>query len=325
MPNFFFLPCYCITAAMLAVPAHGSDKKSEQANRKPVFETILPSEYIYPSPIYSRPIGRRIIAAENPIATDDIKLYKISINPFFLQIYSRRAKELGYSIDRNESSPEPIQPGMQLFAKEISEKYSLKINSINSWIESSISAYMPHELASTILEEYFVSEISEISENSDVLSGYTNTPYGTDLLPWYTQSVASNSVGITTTNPFYMIDMPLRVSDLPDDINLVTVQDYRARPAYDWNYHSGFITQFVGGKINGQRSIGINPGQPIRIFSYITGVDTILTTAMNNAASFAENNDEFAVLNFSSNSPPNKPFSENNYNEHKDKAKLLRK
>ncbi|UBB15400.1 S8 family serine peptidase [Comamonas odontotermitis] len=272
----------------------------------------------------------------------DLKRYEVTIDPFFMKIYNQKAIDDGYKTIaksiRLEDANNLIQPGMQLFIKEFSNKFGIEVRNVNSWLSSSFQMETDADTAEFILNQDYILSIKEVVVGGDdVVSAWANIPAvpapNSEMLPWFVRSVNADNPTITPSHNIYVLDTANNI-DMSSEVNIVSYAEYTAespatRQNYSSKFHSGYVTQVIGGKSNNLYGRGINPGQGIRFFAIDPAQNWLaesLKENLNKAAGLAEVLGEFSVINISSNDKNTSRLQANNtWNDYADKGIVAKK
>nr|WP_312987214.1 S8/S53 family peptidase [Comamonas koreensis] len=273
----------------------------------------------------------------------DRKLYKIVLNPFFIQSLwiengsitsqEKLTSENGTSIEIPTSYL--TAAGVFTSDHEIEDYYFL------GPLQPAIYLWLNQKSADTVRLDQRISSIAEIEASSTTKMSATNPPVipgdinaGNEKTSWGVNYVAaSNAANNQYNNSIYVVDgNPIGMHpNASNDLNYNFIKDAILANGTFYNnvhkWHTAHVMGIIGAKSNNQNVRGVNPGQPIRLISaahYITnghandqlatpGVAAIdrenIEIGIDLAALDAESNGIFSVLNVSYNGESFNHFS----------------
>ncbi|RYE41960.1 MAG: hypothetical protein EOP24_34650 [Hyphomicrobiales bacterium] len=234
----------------------------------------------------------------------DTLSYRVYINPF-------EVKKLGLALREARQNFFPKRIGraetvdhygeVAYAVEQLAQRYSITVESITSAVAQSFDASLTLEQVEALKNDFGVSGVQELGNLPSVYSGTSTTNdtfSGNEVTTWAKQYVNANQP-VSVANPLFLIDGGLEYYG-QYDINIISQTNAGGSSgAMD---HAGHVAGLIGARINGSGAVGINPGQPIKLFgmNYLADVINALDQAVRNA----ENSDQFAVANVSLNNNP---------------------
>lgn len=245
-----------------------------------------------------------VAAAAEQVEIAASSLYRVYINPFEVKKLGLAMKEAGtkYFPKRIGNADTIGHYGEVSFAIEtLAQRYGVVVESMTSAVSLSFEAYLTHDQMQNLRNDSGVVGVEQINRVAASYSAATtlgDSFNGGEVTTWAKSYVNANQT-VNVTTPLYLVDGGLENYG-QFDINIISQDNIGGDIAtID---HAGHVAGIIGAKNNGYGAVGINPGQPIKLFGMNSFAQVPI--ALDKAVRNAEATDQFAVANVSLNKRP---------------------